>query len=75
MYIGALAELDVERGVPEVFNSAFDIRVLLQSLYYLNDKKSVEDMDLPIPALMRKVGMKKIRGTYLEELLREAHLL
>ncbi|HGI3196232.1 TPA: oleate hydratase [Streptococcus agalactiae] len=67
--------LNIERGVPEVFNSAFDIRVLLQSLYYLNDKKSVEDMDLPIPALMRKVGMKKIRGTYLEELLREAHLL
>ena len=29
--------LDVDRGVPEVFASAFDVRMLLNALYYLND--------------------------------------
>ncbi|WP_159560794.1 oleate hydratase [Streptococcus halichoeri] len=67
--------LEVERGVPEVFNSVYDIRELLKALYYLNDKKPIEDMDIPIPALMRKVGMNKIKGTYVEELLKEAHLI
>lgn len=65
--------LNVDRGVPEVFNSAYDIRELLKAMYYLNDKKSVED--LPIPGLIEKIGMKKIRGTYIEELLKEAHLI
>lgn len=67
--------LDVERGVPEVFNSTYDIRELLKSVYYLNDKHKVEDMDLPIPQLIRKIGLKKIKGTFVEELLKEAHLM
>lgn len=40
--------LNVERGVPEVFNSVYDIRELLKAFYYLNDKKAIKDMDLPI---------------------------
>lgn len=67
--------LDVERGVPEVFNSIYDIRELLCAMYYMNDKKAITDMDLPIPKLIQKVGMKKIKGTWLEELLVEAHLM
>ncbi|EGJ27597.1 oleate hydratase [Streptococcus porcinus] len=67
--------LDIERGIPEVFNSTYDIRELLKAMYYLNDKKAIEDMDLPIPQMIRKVGLKKIKGTFLEELLEEAHLL
>lgn len=67
--------LDVERGVPEVFNSTYDIRELLKSVYYLNDKHKVEDMDLPIPQLIRKIGLKKIKGTFVEELLKEANLI
>jgi len=67
--------LDVERGVPEVFNSIYDIRELLRAMYYMNDKKAITDMDLPIPKLIQKVGMKKIKGTWLEELLVEAHLM
>ncbi|MDC2805731.1 oleate hydratase [Leuconostoc suionicum] len=67
--------LDVERGVPEVFNSIYDIRELLRAMYYMNDKKPLSEMDLPIPKLIQKVGLKKIKGTWLEELLTEAHLL
>lgn len=67
--------LDVERGVPEVFNSIYDIRELLRAMYYMNDKKAITDMNLPIPKLIQKVGMKKIKGTWLEELLVEAYLM
>lgn len=67
--------LDVERGVPEVFNSAYDIRTLLQAVYHLNDHKQLGELDLPIPKLIEKIGRKKIKGSYLEELLREAKLI
>ncbi len=33
--------LEVERGVPEVFASAYDLRVLANSVYYLSDKKKI----------------------------------
>ncbi|MDN6471522.1 MAG: oleate hydratase [Tetragenococcus koreensis] len=67
--------LGVERGVPEVFNSIYDLRELLQAIYYLNDKKKIEELDLPIPGLLEKVGRKKIQGTLIKELLEEANLL
>lgn len=68
--------LNVDRGIPEVFASSFDARVLLSALYYANDRKSLEEIDLPW--LARKVGkheLKKIEGTYIEELLKNANLL
>ncbi len=68
--------LNIDRGVPEVFASCFDVRVLLRSIYYLNDKKPLRDMDLPwlVKALGRQ-GLKKLDGTYIEELLKEAKLV
>lgn len=68
--------LDVDRGVPEVFASSFDIRVLLESIYFLNDKKNLKELDLPwLLSIVEKYGLKKIEGTYAEEILREAKLL
>lgn len=68
--------LDIDRGVPEVFASAYDIRALLSAAYYLNDKKSIEDMKLPfISKLVEKHELKKIKGTYLEEILEQSKLL
>lgn len=67
--------LDIERAVPEVFNSVYDIRELLKALYYLNDKKTLQEMDLPLPSILEKFGLKKIKGTFIEELLEEAKLL
>ena len=70
------ALLGIERGVPEVFDSCFDVRMLLQSIYYLNDRKKLKDVDVPwVLKLLEKQGMKKVKGTYLEELLKEAKLI
>ena len=67
---------NVDRGVPEVFASSFDIRVLLSSIYYLNDRKKLHEMQLPfLVRILEKVALKKIEGTYVEELLREAKLI
>lgn len=68
--------LNVDRGVPEVFASSFDIRVLLKSIYYLNDEKGLKDIKLPwLISILEKYGLKKIEGTYLEELLKESQLI
>ncbi len=68
--------LQIDRGVPEVFGSCFDVRVLLNSIYYLNDQKKLEEIKLPwMASLLEKRLLKKIQGTYLEELLRDAKLL
>lgn len=35
--------LNVDRGVPEVYDSIFDIRQLLRAMYYMGDKKKLVD--------------------------------
>ncbi len=67
--------LDVDRGVPEVFNSVYDIRELLRAVYYLSDQKKLADIDLPVPKLVKKFGLHKVKGTWIEELLKEAKLM
>lgn len=68
--------LNVDRGVPEVFGSAFDVRTLLRAIYYLDGKQKIEDIKLPFKErLVEKKVMEKIHGTYIEELLKDAHLL
>lgn len=68
--------LNVDRGVPEVFASSFDVRVLLRTIYYLNDRKKLDEIKLPwLMTILEKKGLKKIQGTYVEELLREAKLI
>ncbi|MGO2083846.1 oleate hydratase [Vagococcus sp.] len=68
--------LDVDRGVPEVFASYYDIRQLLKASYYLNDKKPIEDMKLPwLMTRLEHHELKKIKGTFIEEMLNNAKLL
>ncbi|MQS89521.1 oleate hydratase [Companilactobacillus mishanensis] len=68
--------LNVDRGVPEVFDSSFDVRVLMDALYYLNDKKKITDIKLPFgERMVAKKGLEKIKGTYVEQLLKNAKLL
>ena len=68
--------LDVDRGVPEVFASALDVRMLLNALYNLNDQKSLTEIDIPwAEKAVLKDALKKVHGTYIEELLKEYHLL
>jgi len=64
--------LDVERGVPEVFNSTYDIRTLLAAIGPLRDGKGI---NIPAPAFVRKLLMKKLEGTEIAQLLTEFHLL
>ncbi|WP_330586746.1 oleate hydratase [Aminipila terrae] len=64
--------LNVDRGVPEVFNSCYDIRVLLDSTSKMMDGKKMTDMKLPFMAnLAKKKVLKKISGTVIEELLKK----
>lgn len=68
--------LDVDRGIPEVFNSAFDLRTILSALYYLNDKKSLTELPLnQIEKIGLNAFLKKVHGTYLEEILKSQKLL
>jgi oleate hydratase len=64
--------LNVERGVPEVFNSTYDIRALLAAIAPLRDGKG---LDIPVPAFLRKFLLKKLDATEIGELLREFHLI
>ena len=68
--------LEVDRGVPEVFASSFDVRMLMNVLYYLNDKKPLSAIKLPFAAkVIEKAALAKVKGTYIEELLHDAKLI
>lgn len=68
--------LDIDRGVPEVFNSCYDIRVLLDSTSKMMDGKKLSDVKLPFFAeLAGKTALKKVHGTIVEELLERYHLI
>ena len=64
--------LNVDRGVPEVFGSVYDIRALLDSASKLMDGKKPADMKLPwIASLAKKIGIKKIKNTIVYDLLKK----
>ena len=68
--------LDVDRAVPEVWGSQYDVRELLKACYYALDKKPITDADLNfMEREMIKVVLKKVRGTDLELLLRQSGLV
>lgn len=68
--------LNVDRGVPEVFASAYDLRTLLSSTSRLLDGKKLEDIKLPwILKKLEKKGLKKIQGTMIQELLEDSDLI
>ena len=68
--------LDIDRGVPEVWGSKYDVRELLKACYYAIDKKPITDAKLSfVEKEMLKVVMKKVKGTDLEILLKESGLI
>jgi oleate hydratase len=64
--------LDVERGVPEVFNSTYDIRMLLAASGRLRDGKEI---NIPGPAFVRNLLMKELDKTQIGVLLREFRII
>ncbi|MDO4396630.1 MAG: oleate hydratase, partial [Clostridia bacterium] len=68
--------LDVDRGVPEVWGSKYDVRELLRACYYAIDKKTINDIPLSFKEkfLLKKV-LKFAKGTDVELLLKESGLI
>lgn len=68
--------LDVERGVPEVYNSVYDIRCLLNATHYLLDGRKLTEMKLPLPLKVAlRAGLDRLNGTTLAELLQRYDLI
>ena len=68
--------LDIDRGVPEVFASCYDIRVLLDSTSKMMDGKKMTDIKLPfVLNFIEKKVLKKISGTVIEEMLKRYHMI
>ncbi len=64
--------LDIDRGVPEVWGSTYDIRDLLNATIKLRDGKPLNDMKLSLPQeVILNKALKKIKGTDIEKLLKE----
>ncbi len=64
--------LDIDRGVPEVWGSTYDVRDLVNASVALRDGRKITDMDLGVvEKLALKELLKKARGTDVEKLLAE----
>ena len=67
--------LNVDRAVPEVWGSKYDVRELLKACYYAIDKKRIDDVPLTFAEKqLLKIVRKKIKGTDIELLLEESGL-
>lgn len=67
--------LKVDRAVPEVWGSKYDVRELLKACYYAIDKKSVDEIPLTFAEKqLIKIIKKKTKNTDLEILLKESGL-
>ena len=68
--------LNVDRGVPEVWGSTYDIRDLLNATIKLRDDKPLTEMHL---GFAEKIALKKVleklHGTDIEKLLKEYHVI
>ncbi len=63
---------DVDRGVPEVWGSTYDVRDLLMSSVKLRDGKPITEMDMPfIEKSALGLMLKKVDKTDLGKILRE----
>ena len=64
--------LDIDRSVPEVWGSTYDVRDLVNASVALRDGRKITDMDLGVvEKLALKELLKKVRGTDIEKLLAE----
>ena len=68
--------LNVDRGVPEVFGSCYDIRGLLDATSKMLDGKKLIDVKVPfLLKLVEKQGLKTISNTVMEDLLKEYNII
>uniref|UniRef100_UPI00402A5166 oleate hydratase n=1 Tax=Candidatus Fimenecus sp. TaxID=3022888 RepID=UPI00402A5166 len=68
--------LNVDRGVPEVWGSCYDVRELLRACYYALDKKSLDQIKMNFfERRALKMVLKKTKGTDIEILLKNSGLV
>ena len=68
--------LDIDRGVPEVWGSAYDVRALLDATSKMMDGKRVIDVKVPlIMGVVEKKVLKAISGTVVEDVLRRYNVI
>ena len=68
--------LNIDRGVPEVWGSTYDIRDLLNATVKLRDGKTITDIDLGFKEkLALKEALKAIKGTDIEKILKEYNVI
>lgn len=68
--------LDIDRGVPEVWGSTYDIRDLLNATIRLRDGRPLTEMHLGFAEkLALKKVLEKIHNTDVEKLLQEYHVI
>lgn len=68
--------LNVDRAVPEVWGSKYDVRELLRAAYYAIDKKPLREAKLSFKEKqLLKLVLKKTKGTDIEILLKESGLI
>ncbi len=68
--------LNIDRGVPEVWGSVYDVRDLLNATVKLRDGRKITDMELHLKEkLALREALKAIAGTDVEKLLKEYHVI
>ena len=68
--------LDIDRGVPEVWGSTYDVRDLINASVQLRDGRKLTELELnPAERLALKAVLKKLHGTDLERLLQDYHAI
>lgn len=68
--------LNIDRGIPEVWSSTYDVRDLLNATAQLGDGKKLTDLNVGWgkKAMFMEV-LKKVKGTDIEKLLKEYQLI
>ena len=68
--------LNVDRGVPEVWGSKYDIRELLRACYFGIDKKPITEIKLNLKEKeMLRILLKRVKDTDIELLLKDSGLI
>ena len=68
--------LNVDRGVPEVWGSTYDIRDLLNATVKLRDGKPITEMNLGLKErIALKEVLKQIKGTDIEKILKQYNVI
>ena len=63
--------LGVDRAVPEVYSSTFDVRILLKAIHHIRDGK---EFNTHLPEPLHRWFLRKLEGNEVGKILQEYHL-